>query len=69
MFQESFFEETFLNCVGGDDDSCGKQSEFTFEAVETESYIFLITGYGTYEVSFQLSVGCSPVPGTDTPLI
>ena len=55
--------------MGGDDDSCGKQSEFTFEVVETESYIVLITGYGTYEGSFQLSMGCSPIPGTDTPLI
>ena len=69
VFQERITKERVLTCVGGDDDSCGKQSEFTFEVVETESYIVLITGYGTYEGSFQLSVWCSPIPGTDTPLI
>ena len=65
------FEESFSTCVGGDDDSCcnddddcGNQSEFTFEKVETETYIFHIIGYGTNEGTFTLKVGCSCIPDT-----
>ena len=65
------FEERFSTCVGEDDDSCcnddddcGNQSKFTFEAVETETYIVHITGYGTNEWTFTLKVGLSCIPDT-----
>ena len=66
MFQERFIEEIFLTCVGGNDDSCSLGSEFIFEAVWTETYIVLITGYRFHEGQFQLSVGCSPIHASDS---
>ena len=61
MFQERFTEERVLTCVGGDDDSCGPWSITTFEAVWTETYIVLITGFRFFEGSFQILVRCSSI--------
>ena len=56
VFRET--EEMFLICVGGNDDYCGLGTVTTFEAVSTETYRVLMTGYRYNEGSFQLSVEC-----------
>lgn len=38
-----------LVCVGGNDDFCGQQSEFTFESVQNRTYFVLISG-ATFEI-------------------
>ena len=63
VFRET--EEMFLICVGGNDDYWGLGTVTTFEAVSTETYRVLMTGYRYNEGSFQLSVECSSISDSD----
>ncbi len=53
-----------LSCVGGNDDSCGLQSEVTFTSADGADYYILVTGFGSADGDFDLSVTCE-VPPTD----
>lgn len=51
-----------LTCVGGNDDSCGLQSEVQFiSSVGTEYYIYVF-GFGTSTGNYQLDLTCTPAP-------
>ena len=44
------------SCVAGNDDACGLRSRVTFDAVETETYIIIVTGWDSLEGTFTLLV-------------
>lgn len=48
-----------LSCVDGNDDSCGLQSEVTFNAVTGEEYQFMVHGFGAASGDFELAVDCT----------
>lgn len=57
-----------LTCVGGNDDFCGAQSEFTFTSVLGTNYLILVNGFGGNQGDFDLTVTCvtPPPPGAIT---
>jgi len=51
-----------LTCVDGNDDSCGLQSEITFNSDGNTSYLILVHGFGGATGNFTLDVTCTPTP-------
>jgi hypothetical protein len=51
-----------LVCEGGNDDSCGLQSEFAFTSVVGTEYFFYVFGFGTSTGNYELVVTCSNIP-------
>ena len=51
-----------LVCVGGNDDSCGLQSEVDFQSDGNSTYYILVQGFGGATGNFELSMSCTPVP-------
>jgi hypothetical protein len=56
-----------LVCIGGNDDFCGLQSQFTFGATQGTTYYVLVHGYSSETGAFTLSLTCPapPPPGND----
>ena len=51
-----------LDCVTGNDDSCGVQSEVVFIASAGTTYYIYVYGYGSSTGDYELILGCEPVP-------
>jgi len=51
-----------LSCVDGNDDSCGLQSEITFNTDGNTTYLILVHGFGGATGNFTLDVTCTPTP-------
>ncbi|GHC50270.1 hypothetical protein GCM10008083_12240 [Ulvibacter litoralis] len=51
-----------LVCVTDNDDSCGLQSEASFQGDGNTTYYILVHGFGTSIGNFSLNVSCTPVP-------
>ena len=51
-----------LTCVDGNDDSCGLQSEVTFNSDGNTTYLILVHGFGGATGNFTLDVTCTPTP-------
>lgn len=51
-----------LECIGGNDDSCGFQSEFEFLSVTGEEYFFYVFGFGGATGNYELVIECVNVP-------
>ena len=51
-----------LTCVDGNDDSCGLQSEITFNSDGNTTYLILVHGFGGATGNFTLDVTCTPTP-------
>ncbi len=47
-----------LSCVASNDDACGLQSSVTFTSAEGADYYILVTGFGSSDGDFTLSVTC-----------
>ena len=51
-----------LVCVGGNDDSCGLQSEITFATNGNTKFYILIHSFGGATGNFTMDVTCTPTP-------
>ncbi len=51
-----------LVCIGGNDDSCGLQSQLTFSATNGTTYYVLVHGFSSSTGSFTLSLTCPAPP-------
>ncbi|WP_432411451.1 T9SS type A sorting domain-containing protein [Rasiella sp. SM2506] len=52
-----------LVCVAENDDSCGLQSEVSFQGDGSSTYYILVNGFGTTSNGdFSLNLSCTPVP-------
>ncbi|PVW16535.1 T9SS-dependent choice-of-anchor J family protein [Marixanthomonas spongiae] len=51
-----------LVCEAGNDDSCGLQSEATFQGDGNSTYYILVHGFASNAGDFTLNVDCLPVP-------
>ncbi|GHC54571.1 hypothetical protein GCM10008083_18530 [Ulvibacter litoralis] len=51
-----------FTCVAGNDDSCGLQSEVTFQSDGATTFYILVHGFGTSTGDFELTMNCTPVP-------
>lgn len=51
-----------FTCVAGNDDSCGLQSEVTFQSDGATTFYILVHGFGTATGNFELTMHCTPVP-------
>lgn len=51
-----------LECIGGNDDSCGLQSELEFLSIAGEEYFFYVFGFGQSTGNYELIVECVNVP-------
>ena len=51
-----------LTCVVGNDDTCGLQSEVTFQSDGSTTYYVLVHGFGGATGNFTLEVNCTPIP-------
>ena len=51
-----------FTCVTGVDDSCGFQSQVTFQTIQGERYFVLVTGFSTATGPFTLTRTCVPPP-------
>ncbi|WP_435578685.1 hypothetical protein [Gilvibacter sp.] len=51
-----------LNCLGGNDDSCGLQSEVTFTAVAGTDYYILVGGFSSASGAYDLIVNTTVAP-------
>lgn len=49
-----------LTCVGGNDDSCGSRSEFTWFAGTGEEYYIWVSGFSTQTGNYELTMTCNP---------
>ncbi len=49
-------------CVGGNDDSCGTSSEFTFASVNGQTYYIMVHGFAGSSGDFILTTTCSVPP-------
>lgn len=47
-----------LECIGGNDDSCGAQSEFAFLSIIGEEYFIYIFGFGQSTGNYELTIDC-----------
>ena len=57
-----------LTCVGGNDDSCGLQSETAFASTNGTEYFIYVYGYGTNTGNYTLDITCvtpPPPPAND----
>lgn len=51
-----------LTCVAGNDDTCGLQSEVSFQSDGATTYYILVHGFGGATGDFTLDINCTPVP-------
>jgi hypothetical protein len=51
-----------LECVGGNDDTDGLQSQVIFDAIDGESYWIYVSGFGSATGNFALNVSCEDLP-------
>lgn len=51
-----------LQCVGGNDDSCGLQSEVSFISQPGTNYLVYVFGFGTNTGAFELTATCETPP-------
>jgi hypothetical protein len=51
-----------LTCVTGNDDSCGLQSEVSFQSDGATTYYILVHGFGGATGDFELEMNCTIVP-------
>ena len=51
-----------LECVAGNDDSCGLQSEVSITSTENEPYFVYVFGYGSNTGDYTLEVSCEDAP-------
>ena len=51
-----------LTCVVGNDDTCGLQSEVSFQSDGVSTYYVLVHGFGGATGNFTLEVSCTPIP-------
>lgn len=51
-----------LVCEAGNDDSCGLQSEVSFQGDGNSTYYILVHGFGSATGNYSLNVDCLPVP-------
>jgi hypothetical protein len=51
-----------LTCVVGNDDTCGLQSEVTFQSDGATTYYILVHGFGGSTGNFTIDINCVPVP-------
>lgn len=51
-----------ITCVGGNDDSCGLQSEVQFISSAGTQYYIYVFGFGTATGNYQLDLTCTPAP-------
>ena len=58
-----------LSCIAGNDDSCGLQSEVSFDTDEGSTYYIYVTGFSSNSGDFDLAITCEdttpPVPTCD----
>ena len=54
-----------LNCIGGNDDFCGLQSETTFSTEVGTDYFIYVTAFGSNTGDYTLSITCE-IPPCDT---
>ncbi len=54
-----------LACVGGNDDTCGLQSEVSFVSSVGTDYLILVHGFSASEGDFDLTMTCVPPPPND----
>lgn len=47
-----------LNCIDGNDDSCGLQSEVTFMSEVGVEYLFYVFGFGSAQGDYELTINC-----------
>lgn len=51
-----------LNCIDGNDDSCGVQSEVTFTSEIGVEYLFYVFGFGSAQGDYELQIACVEPP-------
>lgn len=51
-----------LTCVGGNDDSCGLRSEFTFTSDASTNYFIYVFGFGAGTGDYELTLTCTSPP-------
>lgn len=51
-----------LTCVAGNDDTCGLQSEVSFQSDGNTTFYILVHGFGGATGDFELDIQCTPVP-------
>ena len=51
-----------LNCVVGNDDTCGLQSEVSFQSDGATTYYILVHGFGVATGNFEIEMTCTLVP-------
>ncbi|RMA64899.1 GEVED domain-containing protein [Ulvibacter antarcticus] len=51
-----------LTCVVGNDDTCGLQSEVSFQSDGNTTFYILVHGFGTATGNFELEMLCTPIP-------
>ena len=51
-----------LACVGGNDDSCGLRSEFTFVSDASTNYLIYVFGFGGGTGDYELTITCTTPP-------
>ncbi len=51
-----------LTCVDGNDDTCGLQSEVSFQSDGVSTYYVLVHSFGGATGNFTFDVNCTPVP-------
>ena len=51
-----------LTCVTGNDDTCGLQSEVSFQSDGATTYYILVHGFGSGEGNFEIEMICELVP-------
>ncbi len=51
-----------LNCVTGNDDACGLQSEVVFIGTAGVTYYVYVYGFGSSTGDYELALSCEPIP-------
>ncbi len=51
-----------LDCVVDNDDSCGLQSEVSWQGDGSTTYYILVHGFGSSTGNFSMALSCAPVP-------
>jgi hypothetical protein len=51
-----------LNCIVGNDDTCGLQSEVSFQSDGATTFYILVHGFGGQTGNFEIEMTCTPIP-------
>jgi hypothetical protein len=51
-----------LNCIVGNDDTCGLQSEVSFQSDGATTFYILVHGFGGQTGNFEIEMNCTPIP-------